>query len=343
MQEHINSTLSMRFLSTQIDQLDNLGYGRKLSLSFLNLNNDKLDEVNHRIDINEVEGLYREASKVLNDPSIGLRVGHNFRVSNYGKTGSLYTFCKDLKHVIHMNAKYQAIAIDAGKISYETKGWGGQSGHFLSLVPHDKNKDCHHVLSMIVGAYAATFKWLSWDLGAELKSISFSEPKPSAANLFENIYDCPVFFGQDKIGIEFFDTAIQAPLTTRNDEKLAIYVAELNALSNTQSINESLEISVRASIRSALSLGYVSLPIIAARLNMSERQLRQNLQSAGLRYRALLEAERQKIFSELHEKGTSFSVISQELCYNDQAAFNRAFKRWHGVTPGQYTSSLNAG
>lgn len=337
MEEHLKSTLSMRFLLTQIDQLDNWGYSRELSYSFLNLSKNELNEVNLRVDLNEVERLYRKASKALNDPFLGLRVGHSFRVSNYGKTGSIYTFCQDLKHVIQTNAKYQRIAIDAGEISYENKGWTGGSGHFLSLFPYHENRNCYHVLNMVVAAYATTFNWLSWGLGTEIISISFGEEHPSDTELFNEIYDCPVFFGQDKIGIEFSDEAIQAPLTTRNDEKLAMYVATLDSFLNIQNNNISLEISVRESIRSALSLGYVSLPIIASRLNMSERQLRQNLQNAGLRYRVLLEVERQKIFSELHDKGTSFSVISQELCYNDQAAFNRAFKRWYGMTPGQYT------
>lgn len=339
MKEHLESTFSIRFLLTQIDFLDSLGYFRENSFSFLNLSAEKFDEANLRIDINEVERLYREASKTLNDPFLGLRVGHSFRVSNFGKTGSIYTFCKDLKHVIQMNAKYQRFSVDAGKISYDNKGWTSISGHFLSLIPYDKNRHCYHVLNMIVAAYATTFNWLSWGLGSEIISISFSEDKPSDATLFEEIYDCPVFFGQEKLGIEFSDNAIHAPLTTRNDEKLAMYVAILDTFSNTQNVNESLEISVRESIRSALNLGYVSLPIIAARLNMSERQLRQNLYAADLRYRALLDAERQKIFSELHEKGVSFSIISQELCYNDQAAFNRAFKRWYGMTPSQYTAN----
>ena len=342
MKEQLNSTLSMRFLSTQIDLLDSLGYARKLSLNFLNLTNDKFDEGNIRIDLNEVEELYREASKVLNDPFIGLRAGHSFRVSNYGKTGSIYTFCRDLKHVIQMNAKYQRIAIDAGEIAYENKGWTDMSGHFLSLVPYNENQNCRHVLNMVVAAYATTFNWLSWGLGTEIISISFRQDEPSDVSLFEEIYDCPVFFGHDKIGIEFSDEAIQAPLTTQNDEKLAMYVATLDSFLNIQNNNISLETSVRESIRSALSLGYVSLPIIASRMNMSERQLRQNLQAADLRYRALLEAERQKIFSELHERGKSFAVISQELCYNDQAAFNRAFKRWYDMTPGQYIAATSS-
>jgi len=29
------------------------------------------------------------------------------------------------------------------------------------------------------------------------------------------------------------------------------------------------------------------------------------------------------------------------LAYNDQAAFNRAFKRWYGTTPSQYSSNIS--
>jgi len=159
---------------------------------------------------------------------------------------------------------------------------------------------------MICGAYATTFNWLGWGVSKDLKSVCFNQSKPDDMSLFDQLYDCPVFFDQPKVGIEFYEAAMNTPLPTRDDEKLS------------------------------LGIGQVSLPIIASRLNFSERDLRKILKSSGLKYRELLDLERQTLFKELHERGESFSVISQELCYNDQAAFNRAVKRWYGVSPSQY-------
>lgn len=336
----LKNTIAMRYLATQIDQLAEYGYSQAQSLSFLNVSQADLNEPDRRIDIMVVENLYRDAAQFLNEPNLGLRVGHSFRIAHYAQTGKIYSFCSDLKHVIETNAKYQRLAIDVGYISYENIGWTGESGHYLNLSPYESIKDCHHVLNMILGAYATTFNWLSWGSGNELKSASFNQRKPADMSAFEKFYACPLYFSQDKIGIEFDRAAIDAPLITHNAEKFAGIIAKLDKVLEGHSINESLESAVRSSIRAALSLGQVNLPYIASRLEITERDLRRHLKDAGLKYRHLLETERQKLFLELYQAGKSFSVISQELCYNDQAAFNRAFKRWYDMTPGQYVESL---
>jgi len=326
----------MRYLSVQLDQLEVLGFAKEQSVSFLNLTETRLNNPLARIDILAVEGLYNHAAEVLNEPHLGLRMGHSFRILNYAQTGTIYALCENMKQAIEMNSKYQRIAIDAGDISYDTVGIKGRLGHFLSLTPYDELKTCHHVLNMICGAYATTFDWLGWEVGKGLKSVCFNQTKPDDISLFEELYDCPIFFDQPKLGIEFVEGAITTPLSTHDSEKLSLAISKLDKVLDAQNTSKSFEAAARASIQAALTLGQVSLPIIASRLDVSERQLRQNFKKHGLKYRDLLTSERQALFQKLFEKGESFSTISQDLCYNDQAAFNRAFKRWYGVAPSQY-------
>jgi len=160
----------MRYLSVQLDQLEVLGFAKEQSVSFLNLTETRLNNPLARIDILAVEGLYNHAAEVLNEPHLGLRMGHSFRILNYAQTGTIYALCENMKQAIEMNSKYQRIAIDAGDISYDTVGIKGRLGHFLSLTPYDELKTCHHVLNMICGAYATTFDWLGWEGGKGLKS-----------------------------------------------------------------------------------------------------------------------------------------------------------------------------
>ena len=45
---------------------------------------------------------------------------------------------------------------------------------------------------------------------------------------------------------------------------------------------------------------------------------------------------RKALFIEKFEAGYSFSQIAMDLAYNDQAAMNRAFRRWFGMTPSEW-------
>ena len=112
----------------------------------------------------------------------------------------------------------------------------------------------------------------------------------------------------------------------------------LDELLNRGNESENFMATLRASTQSAMAEGHVSLPIVAERMKISERQLRNKMKSLKLSFRDMLEEERKQRFLKLHEKGESFASIAQALAYNDQAAFNRAFKRWYNMSPTQYSA-----
>ena len=91
MAQKFKNTMSMRFLSEQLYQLESFGFATSQSLAVLSLSESQLDNVTARIPIVTVEKLYRHAAKVLNEPHLGLRTGHNFRSLNYAQTGPIYT------------------------------------------------------------------------------------------------------------------------------------------------------------------------------------------------------------------------------------------------------------
>ena len=138
--------------------------------------------------------------------------------------------------------------------------------------------------------------------------------------------------------VEFHPDSITKPLITRDPEKLAQRISMLDELLNRGNESENFVTTLTASTQSAMAEGHVSLPIVAKRMKISERQLRNKMKSLGLSFRDMLEEERKQRFLKLHEEGESFASIAQALAYNDQAAFNRAFKRWYNMSPTQYSA-----
>jgi len=106
--------MSMRFLSELLYQLERFGFTTSQSLDVLTLSETQLNNNTARIPILTVEKLFRHTAKVLNDPHLGLRIGHNFRILNYAQTGTIYALCESIKHVIELNAKYQDFVTPSG-------------------------------------------------------------------------------------------------------------------------------------------------------------------------------------------------------------------------------------
>lgn len=69
-------------------------------------------------------------------------------------------------------------------------------------------------------------------------------------------------------------------------------------------------------------------------LGMASRTLQRRLTEAGTSYRALTDEVRSDLaLRHVQRSDLSFGQVANLLGYDSQAAFSRAFRRWHGVTP----------
>lgn len=77
------------------------------------------------------------------------------------------------------------------------------------------------------------------------------------------------------------------------------------------------------------------LGTLARQLNLSPRSLNRRLAAEGTGYRALLDEVRQTLARELlWHSDLAVEGIADRLGYRDPSNFNRAFRRWFGVSPG---------
>jgi AraC-like DNA-binding protein len=83
-----------------------------------------------------------------------------------------------------------------------------------------------------------------------------------------------------------------------------------------------------------LTKGQTEIEVIARDLGTSPRTLQRRLSSAGLSYQELLDNVRRDTAERFIGNSTlSIGEIAYLLGYSEPAAFHRAFKRWHEVTP----------
>jgi AraC-like DNA-binding protein len=93
----------------------------------------------------------------------------------------------------------------------------------------------------------------------------------------------------------------------------------------------------RATIRQLVLSGDASVRNVARSLNTSGRTLQRRLQQDGTSLQQLISAVRCELAMEmLRNPGQSSNEISDQLGFSAPSAFHRAFKRWTGMTPGQY-------
>ena len=102
-----------------------------------------------------------------------------------------------------------------------------------------------------------------------------------------------------------------------------------------------LQSQTKSEIARALSEGLPKMGDIARRMGLSARSFHRRLAENGLSFQTLTEETRREIaVAMLKEDRYALSEIAFLTGYSEQSAFNRAFKRWMGVTPANFRKSL---
>ena len=99
---------------------------------------------------------------------------------------------------------------------------------------------------------------------------------------------------------------------------------------------DSLEKQVVSLIVEGLPKGEVSIENTARALHMSRSTLQRKLSRSGTGFKALLEETRQKLCRVYLEQQFRITQIAYLLGYSEPSTFHHAFKRWFGLSPGEY-------
>jgi len=327
-------TLSYRYLEANLNILEALGFPKAHALGLLGLDEASLNAPMERMDIDPFVDCINAAADFTSDTNIALHLGYKFRVGTFGQTGNLYGYCQNLREVIPMNDRYQKVAIDAGRVEYMQDPSGG---HHMCFRPYYTDMEKYRpITDIIMASYVTTYRWLTWGSGEDILStrLPYSRPKDISAHTV--IFQSDLKFNSPHTCLEFSENAMLQDITTHDPERLARAQIRLDQILGLQMARRNFEQAVDAAIRGALQSGEVSSQLVAERMGLSWSALRTQLNESGEGIRPRIERIRKTIFIEEYEAGQSFSQIAMSLAYNDQAAMNRAFRRWFDVTPSEW-------
>ncbi len=94
---------------------------------------------------------------------------------------------------------------------------------------------------------------------------------------------------------------------------------------------------VRETVLQQLPGGLPKVGDVAASMELSGRTLQRRLQERNLRYQQVLDEVRSELALQLiRDDGLGLNEVADYLGFNDQSALQHAFRRWQGMTPGQY-------
>jgi AraC-like DNA-binding protein len=290
--------------------------------------------------------LLAEVAAQLREPELPVRIGAALQVRHLGIAGQVLLSCATLGEAAEQFCRYCRLIDDMGYTRIRRGEHAGEASFHWGV---DGAEVPPPAMEQIwAGAMLGLSRWLTGrsDLVCDFE---FHQPPPAELAPFERLLGARLRFGRPATRAVFPAWVTDLPVATHFPEMRSIVAAQaeasLRALEGKDhgcdcDAAQALARRVGELIAEYLARGAATVELIAPQLALSPRTLNRRLAEAGTSFRALGEAvRRQRAEHLLADPAVSLAEISFMLGYQEQSTFQRAFKRWSGLTPGEFRAA----
>jgi AraC-like DNA-binding protein len=299
---------------------------------------EELSRPEQRLPLRSFVKLIEAASSATNDDCFGLHLGEICTLRELGLPGHLATFAPDVQSALSGFARYYYLLGDATDVRFEKQG-GLASFTYRVLDPQSwpRRQDAEQVITMIVMLLR---QWIGPSWAAE--RVCFEHARPAGAGEIERILRCPVRFDCDSNTV-FFGLEDASHRNPNADAKLfqllswfAETVTESTACGDERGL-VSFKEQVLFSIDTCENLGNASIHSVSRALGLEARTFQRRLRAEQTSFSDLQEEYRSRQALKLLQRPElTEKELASRLGYASLNSFIRAFRRWHGLTPGQF-------
>ena len=331
--------LSVGFVHSLSDAMLSFGCDPAPLLEQYGLDAARMAQACARLSIARYMRLGHAAIQLTGQPGLGLRMGLLSRISQCGLAGVTAAQAPTVREAARTLIRFEALygSNYRGHSSFHEDAQGAWL-RFYSISPY--NAYNHFVVDSVLASWVHQLSALAGtSIRAQRMEIEFEAPQ--YAGEYAPLSEHPVLFsadanqlllGQDVLALRNRE---HCPSTWRH--LLQLCEKELEQLTRTRSLRERI-----ARLLGPLLNGgrEPDLEEVAARLKLPTWTLRRKLAEEGTRFRTILnETRRDLAMTYIRDTELAFGEIAYLLGFASAEAFQRAFKRWNGQTPGEFRRS----
>lgn len=325
------ASVSMSWINTVLAAAERHGLNRTQLLAHAGLGTKQLTD--ERWPIDDITRLWRAAAELTQDPGFGLKAGSLVGPASFNVVSFIFQSSPTLREAIALVQKFQRLISDGGRfqiVGGDDKSWliyHPQQGE-LAFSPHQ--------IEAVLAAVVSFSRWVA-DHRFVPARVQFSHSQLGPLAGYQTVFQTGVDFNQAFSGLHLDNTLLDRPLPQADTQLAAMHreyaAARLAALSDTPDFAA----QVHHWLGLNLATGVPERSAAAEQFALSDRVFARRLQSQGLSYTEVVDAVRKEAAcTAVADTGDTFVDIAQRLGFSEASAFNRAFKRWTGNSPGEW-------
>lgn len=315
----------------ELEGLDCPAMFRQLGLDFA-----ALEDPDARFAQDDMTRLWLLAVELSGNQAIGLNMSRVVRPASFHVVGYALMSSRTLAEGFERLVRYQRIIAESSDLSFTL----GPQGYALTLTVHgDHLPPTRHSAEASLACALSLCSWLS-GRPVQPRRVLIQGPPPADIEPYRQAFRAPLLFGAPHDALLLERADMEAPLPTAN-EAMAIlhdrFAGEYLARFSESRVTH----RVRQTLCRLLPQGEPMRDTVAKALHLSPRTLQRRLQEEGTSFQALLDVTRRELAEQyLAQPGMTLLEAAYLLGFADPSNFYRAFRRWFGVTPGEYRARL---
>ena len=268
------------------------------------------------------------------EPALGLKLGRDMNLGEQGAWGYAIMSSPTLGEANQVALQFWELNGALVKLDYQGKA----EHHLWHISPAftiDSGRLWIFAVEELLSTFLAAALFLS-NTGFQFSEIRLSYPAPGHRALYREMFQCPVWFGQDRDQFLVTSDLADQP-TSLGHPQMAVFCRQHceSVLARLQGSDELID-SIRATIMASIGR-FPRLADVAARLAMSPRTLRRHLLARRLGFQQILDEVRTELAKEcLADTTLTVDQVAARVGFTETAAFRRAFKKWTGFGASEY-------
>jgi len=320
------------FCNNMLRVAESLGYDVQPSVEAVGLDRDKLANKNDHITNQQQQELIEAVVHLVDMPGFGLLVGQNISLMDWGILGYAYVSSPNMRKAFEAFSTYQRLNGPMVNIYCMEEGGSG----VISAV------EAYPLGELHLFAYE---EWLAETREAferfdivdmEFTEVRLAYPEPVHAQMYRDLFKCPILFDQEANEIRFPAELLEKPFNMADEAVAELCIRQCAEVLKNMSEEDPVVDAVRRVLLGQPGIT-PTLASVADFLHISARTLRRRLHDAGTSYKDILSSVRLGLAAEyLRSTRMAPKQIAYLLGYSGVTSFHRAFKNQYELTPAEY-------
>lgn len=296
-----------------------------------------LEDADRWVGLEQASKVWSEAVRLSGDAHLGLRIGQHPNPYVAGIVGYLMESSPDLGTAIEALAEFGAVF--ANMLTYAFRQTESQLQ--LLFIPAQVwwQQSPDTARQAIETSMTRTLAIIRLFTGKPVFPLEarFQYPLTGNAKLYQEVLGCPLRFSESE-NVLCFDRSIwNLPVKSFHPQLFNHFYDLAQAALQELQVPKTMADQIRKTVFTHFQGYWPSMEQVAAQCRLHPRSMQRRLKEEGSSFQILIDDIRKEMAIDVLQKdGSSIRELAQMLGYSEASTFRRAFKRWTGMTPGQF-------